>query len=44
MERILSSIMYIQNIIQPVLLPLIQQEGNVIFQQYNVHSHASHTT
>lgn len=39
----LISARYIQNIIQPVL-PYLQQEGDVLFQQDNVHPQVAHGT
>lgn len=41
-ERMLNNLMYIQNIIQPILLPASKQKGDVLFQQCNAWLHDAH--
>lgn len=41
MEETLKSTMYIQNIVQPILLLFLQQEGDMLCQQDNTHHRMS---
>ncbi|KAJ8872788.1 hypothetical protein PR048_026404 [Dryococelus australis] len=43
-EATLNSERYIQNIVQSILLPFLQRQGDVLFQQDNVRTHTSRVT
>ncbi|KAJ8897822.1 hypothetical protein PR048_003175 [Dryococelus australis] len=43
-EGTLNTYRYIQNIIQPILLPFLQRQGEVLFQQDNARAHTYRVT
>lgn len=40
----ISNVGWYQNIVQPVLVPLLSQEGDVLFQRDNVSQHVTSAT
>ena len=43
-EGTLPSVQYVQNVVKPVLLTFLQQEGDVLFQQDNARPHTALAT
>lgn len=44
LEEIFKSAIYMQNIVQTILLSFFQQEIHVLCQQNNAHHHVAHVT